>query len=147
MNGGDDFSCADTLAAFLLFADDFGCFINHITSAVVNYKIVVMLNEYCEKVKLQREKVQVIEYVKHYRSNMMLAIAAAADDFEEIVDEDTAFRTETMKKTSKLIGEICDELLNEYEYGDIMELLDQAEDVDISDFIIDDDEDYDETDY
>ena len=140
MNGGDDFSYADTLAAFLLFADDFGCFINHITSAVVNYKIVVMLNEYCKKVKLQREKDQVIEHVKHYRSNMMLAIASAADDFEEIIDGETGFRTTIMKKTSKAIGNICDELLNEYEYGDILDLLAEAEDVDISDFIVEDDE-------
>ena len=146
MNGGDDFSCADTLAAFLLFADDFECYINHITAAVVYYKVVLMLNAFSKTERPQREKDQIIEHLEHYRNNMMLAIASAADDFKEIVDEDTAFRTAIMKKTSKVIGEICDELLGEYDYGDIIDLLDQAEDVDISDFIIDDDEDYNETD-
>ena len=81
MNGEDDFSYADTLAAFLLFSDDFERFINNITTAVINYKIAVMLNAYAKNVKPQHEKNQVNEHLKHYRSNMMLAIAAAADDF------------------------------------------------------------------
>ena len=147
MNGEDDFSNADTLAAFLLFSDDFARYINDITSAVINYKIAVMLNAYAKNVKPQHEKNQVNEHLKHYRKNLMIAIAAASDDFDEIVDEKTGFRTTFMKKTSKVIGEICDELLNEYEYGDILDLLAEAEDVDISDFIVEDDEDDDEADY
>lgn len=146
LNGGDDFSYADTLAAFFLFSDDFERFVDHITSAVINYKIVVMLNTYIKKIKQQREKNQVNDHIKHYRENMMIAIAAAADDFEEIVDGRTGFRTTIMKKTSKAIGNICDELLNEYEYEDILDLLAEADDVDISDFIVEDDE-YDKDEY
>lgn len=146
MNGEDGFSYADTLAAFLLFSDDFSRYINHITAAVINYKIAIMLNTYVKSIKQQREKNQVNEHIKHYRENMLIAIAAAADDFEEIVDGDSGFRATFMKKTSKVIGNICDELLNEYEYGDILDLLAEADGVDISDFIIDDEDD-DETDY
>lgn len=147
MNGGDDFSYSNILATFFLFSGDFERYINHITTAVINYKIAVMLNTYIKKIKPQHEKNQVNEHLKHYRKNLMIAIAAASDDFDEIVDGRTGFRTTIMKKTSKAIGNICDELLNEYEYGDILDLLAEADDVDISDFFIEDDETDDETDY
>lgn len=150
-------SFSDTLAAMLIFSDEFMRLCTHLSQGISFYKICVMLAEYKKHMKSEKDINQVNEHIAFYRNQLLLAINIAEESLSELAEDDSVFISHLMTETSDALGIICDKLLENYGYGDIPDLMDSAEGVDLSDFIVDFyhsheedddyDEDFDETDY
>lgn len=137
MTENNDFAYADTLAAMLIFSDDFARFCSQIGQSVCYYKICAMLNVYKRKLKNKKEINRVDEHIAFYRHQLVMAINLAEESLSELAEDNAAFISNIMRDSSDALGMICDELLTNYGYGDVPDLMDSAEGVDLSDFIVD----------
>ena len=140
----------NTLAALMVFSDEFSSIMQNIGLGVTYYKIVIMLTEMKKKTTDKKDMAKINEYIEFYREKLFILIGLLKENFFELGEEDEIFNMNIVRKSSKVVGDICDELLNVHGYGDVADLSKKSDGVDLSDFYIpfDDDEDIDdEADY
>lgn len=134
----------NTIAALLLFSNDFGVIVDHLALGISFYKILSILKHCRHDVSKEEFKEKIDENVKFYTEKLCITVAQIQDDLYEMGEEDDIFNFHFIRRSSKLIGKICDELLNKHGYGDVAALSKNSNGVDLSDFFVPLDEDDDE---
>ena len=152
MNDSFD-SLSETLGALMIFSDEFSNIMLNVGLGVAYYKTVIMLAEMKKKTTDKKSLSKINENIEYYREKLFIIVSLIKDSFFEIGEEDDYFNIEIIQKSSKYVGEICDELLNVHGYGKVANISKKTNGVDLSDFYVFDDEDEDdefeddETDY
>ena len=147
MNYNPD-SISETLGALLIFSDEFAQIMLNVGLGVAYYKTVVMLTKAKEKTANEKDISRINEHIAFYREKLFIIVSLIKDSFFELDEEDDAFNIDIIRKSSKTVGEICDDLLEYHGYGDVADLSKDSNGVDLSDFyILDDEEDDDEEEF
>lgn len=130
-------SLSNTLAGMLIFSDDFMLLCSRLGQGICFYKLCMMLDEYRKNFTKKEDIAQLNEHIAFYRNQLMMSINLADESLSELAEEDALFVSHIMTEASDAIGIVCDKLLANYGYGDIPELMEHAEGIDLSDFIVD----------
>lgn len=144
----DDLS--NTLAALMIFSDEFSSIMLNVGLGVAYYKTVVMLTDMKTRTTDKNELSKIDDHIEFYRKKLYILVGLIRDSFFELGEEDDIFNMMIVRKSSKVVGDICDDLLKKHGYGDVAALSKISNGVDLSDFYIpfeDELGESDETDY
>ena len=138
---------SNTLAALMIFSDEFANIMLNVGLGVGYYKTIVMLAEMKKNTANDKDISKIDEHIAFYREKLFIIVSLIKDSFFEMGEEDDFFNIEIIQKSSKYVGKICDELLNVHGYGYVAAISKDSNGVDLSDFyILDDEDENDETD-
>lgn len=148
MNNNPDY-ISQTLAALMIFSDEFSTIMLNVGFGVVYYKTVVMLTNMKKRTTNKNDLSKIDNHIEFYRKKLYILVGLIRDSFFELGEEDDIFNMMIVRKSSKVVGDICDELLKKHGYGDVAALSKISNGADLSDFYIpfeDELEESDETD-
>ena len=143
MNNNPDY-ISQTLAALMIFSDEFSTIMLNVGFGVVYYKTVVMLTNMKKRTTNKNDLSKIDDHIEFYRKQLFIIVSQIQDGLYEMGEEDDIFNFHFIRSSSKLIGKICDELMNKHGYGDVAILSENSNGIDLSDFFVPLDEDEEE---